>query len=65
MILNGEETLFARLFKGDEILKKKDVQERVWQALTNLLKFNVFVEGIVAFNKDGVLEIKDTELKQY
>lgn len=64
VILRGEEALF-NAFKAEEVLKKKDVQERVWQTLTNMLKFNIFIEAVVAFNKDGVLEIKDTELKQY
>ena len=64
VILRGEDALF-NAFKAEEVLKKKDVQERLWQTLTNMLKFNIFIEAVVAFNKDGVLEIKDTELKQY
>jgi hypothetical protein len=33
--------------------------------MINMLKFNIFLEAIVAFNKDGILEIRETELKQF
>ena len=64
MLLNGDEALFSH-FKAEDIAKKKDLQERVWQTITNMLKFNVIIEGCLTYNKDGVFEIKDTELKQY
>lgn len=64
VLLNGEEALFANI-KAEEIVKKREAQERVWQAITHMLKFNVIIEGILAYNNDGVFEIKDTELKQY
>ena len=63
---------FFRGVKLEELIKpgtgKKasgNVQERVCQSITNMLKFNVHLECLLAFNKSGHLEIRDTELKEY
>ena len=66
LVDKSEKTL--EFFKGvviTDLLKKKDLQEKVWQALSNLLKFNVWIEGILSFNPQGYLELSNTELKQY
>jgi hypothetical protein len=57
-----------KFFKGikiEDLLKKKDSQERVWQTLKNMLKFNVWVESVLVFNEQGYLEVRDTEVKEY
>jgi len=57
------------LLKGvkiEDFLKKNETQERVWHAFSNMLKFNVYLEAIVAYSKEGGrLELRDTELKEY
>ncbi len=51
---------FFRGIKIAELLKKKDLQEKVWQTLINFLKFNVWLECLLAFNPQGLLEIQET-----
>ena len=46
----------SEFFKGikiEDLLKKKDIQEKVWRTLVNLQKFNVWIEGLLSFNKNG------------
>ena len=65
------DTQFFRGIKPEELLKapagkKGSSQERVWQTLVNLHKFNVHMECILGFNpSSGLLEIRDTEVKEY
>jgi ribosome biogenesis SPOUT family RNA methylase Rps3 len=58
----------STLFKGvkfEDLMKKKDTQAKVAHCLKVIQKFNVWIEGKVALNKQGLLELVDTELKQY
>jgi hypothetical protein len=66
----------SKLFRGvsaEDLVKpsthaKKaggNAQEKVWQTLVNLHKFNVHIEGVIGFDADGRLEIRDTEAKEY
>ena len=46
----------SEFFKGikiEDLLKKKDIHEKVWRTLVNLQKFNVWIEGLLSFNKNG------------
>ncbi len=47
---SGDKSEFFRGVKIDDILKKKDVQEKVWNTIKILQRFNVWVEAIVSFN---------------
>lgn len=64
VLIKGDEALFANI-KCDELLKKPIGVKLLHLAMTNMLKFNIFLEAILAYNKDGILEIKETELKQF
>jgi hypothetical protein len=52
---------FFKGIKIEDILKKKDVQEKVWRTLKNLTRFNVCLDAIIS--KAG--RITDTELKEF
>jgi hypothetical protein len=64
VLIKGDEALFTNV-KCDELIKKPVSIKLLHFAMINMLKFNIFLEAIVAFNKDGILEIKETELKQF
>ena len=63
----------SKLFRGvhaEDLVKaatKKagSAQEKVWQTLVNLHKFNVHMECVIGYDADGRLEIRDTEVKEY
>ena len=56
---------FFRGIKPEDVLRKKDAQEKVKGALNNLLKFNVWCEAGVHITDDGFFLIKATEMKEY
>jgi len=62
VLIKGDEALFTNV-KCEELIKKPVNLKLLHLAVTNMLKFNVFLEAIVAFNKDGILEVRETELK--
>lgn len=64
VLIKGSEALFTQV-KCEDLLKKPTSVKLLHLALVNMLRFNIFIEAVVAYNKDGVLEIKDTELKTY
>jgi hypothetical protein len=64
VLIKGDVALFTNI-KCEEIIKKPASVKLLHLALTNMLKFNVYIEAVVAYNKEGVLEIRETELKQY
>lgn len=56
------------LFKGitaEDLLKKKEAQEQVKAALSNLLKFNVWLEGALRVTESGALLLESTQLNEY
>jgi len=62
VLIRGDEALFTNL-KCEDLIKKPVSLKLLHLAVTNMLRFNVFLESIVAFNKDGILEVRNTELK--
>lgn len=58
-------TGFFRGIKPEDILKKKEVQEKVKDTLKNLLKFNVWVEAAIEITENGYFVIRDTEVNEY
>ncbi len=64
VLIKGDVALFTNI-KCEELIKKPASVKLLHLALTNMLKFNVYIEAVVAYNKEGVLEIRETELKQY
>ena len=68
MVLCEEETKGAGFFRGikpEDLLKKKDAQEKIKGALSNLLKFNVWLEAGVEITDEGFFLVKATELNEY
>jgi len=57
--------VFFKGVKIDDLLKTKSTRERVQFALKQIERFNVWIEGTVAVNKRGQLELVETELKEY
>ena len=56
---------FFRGIKPEDLLKKKDVQERVAGAIDNLLKFNVWLEAAIEITDEGYLLMSSTQLNEY
>lgn len=63
-VVKIDDKLFASI-KCEDLAKKPASAKIVHNAIANMTRFNVWLEAIVAFNKDGLLEVRDTELKQY
>ncbi|TNV79559.1 hypothetical protein FGO68_gene16809 [Halteria grandinella] len=59
------QSVFFKGVKIDDLLKKKATRDRVHFALKQIERFNVWIEGTVAVNKRGQLELVETELKEY
>ena len=54
-----------RGIKPEDIIKKRDVQDKVKEVMSNLCKFNVWMEAAVEVNEEGYLVINHTEINEY
>ena len=62
--LDKTSTLFGNI-KAEDIIKKKEVQDKIKVAMEQLRKFNVWCEGAVRVNHNGLLVLVDTQIKEY
>lgn len=64
LICDDKEELFKGI-SAENILKKKDAQDKMKEILKNLLKFNVWVEAGIEINENNYLILRDTQIKQF
>lgn len=55
---------FFKGIKPEEILKKKDAQNKIKDTINTLLKFNVWIEAAIEVNSEGIM-IVDTQFVNY
>ena len=63
---SGDDTGFFPHVRVEDILKSKDAEAKVMEALKTLQRFNVWLEAAVTLSPDGLIRIHEaTQLKSY